>query len=240
MRWNLVFLGILILGAVPVVLGGDPDGTGSLRLADQSSLKAYAGLVGDWRGTGQVRRGSTRGAWRETAIWSWELSRKTAALDLKIENGKYLQSAKLRPRGKPGEFELEAVLADGMSRRFQGVVGDRGTLTLVADGTVKEGLARITLTPLHETRFLLLLEARSAEGEGYQRLGEVGYTRQGVAFAAGDSYPVCIVTEGRGTIKVEYKGQTYWVCCSGCKALFDEDPEAILAELKERQQSRGK
>ena len=51
-----------------------------------------------------------------------------------------------------------------------------------------------------------------------------------IQFAAGESYPPCIVTEGRGTIQVSYKGKSYWVCCSGCKDLFNDNPEAILAE----------
>ncbi len=55
----------------------------------------------------------------------------------------------------------------------------------------------------------------------------------------GDSYPVCIVTEGRGTIPVTYGGKTYYVCCSGCKDLFEEEPEAILAEAAERKASKG-
>jgi YHS domain-containing protein len=68
----------------------------------------------------------------------------------------------------------------------------------------------------------------------FARLGEVGYTRNGVAFASGESGPLCIVTEGRGTISVSYKGKSYYVCCSGCKDLFNKDPESILAEAAER------
>jgi YHS domain-containing protein len=51
---------------------------------------------------------------------------------------------------------------------------------------------------------------------------------------------VCIVTEGRGTIAVSNKGKTYHVCCSGCRDLFNESPEAILAEAAERQKAKAK
>ena len=67
----------------------------------------------------------------------------------------------------------------------------------------------------------------------------MGYTRKGVAFAAGESGPVCIVTEGRGTTQVTHKGKTYYVCCSGCKDLFNKDPEAVLAEAAERAEGEG-
>ena len=33
------------------------------RTADQASLREYGKLVGEWRGTGQLQRGSARGAW---------------------------------------------------------------------------------------------------------------------------------------------------------------------------------
>src|SRR5207302_6657692 len=113
-------------------------------------------------------------------------------------------------------------------------------LVLTAEGPAAEGVRRLTLTPLHDTRFLLLLEGQDPDTGTFHRLGEVGYTRQGVAFAAGESYPLCIVTEGRGTIQVQYKGKTYWVCCTGCKELFDEDPEAVLAEAKARAKAQAK
>ena len=39
---------------------------------------------------------------------------------------------------------------------------------------------------------------------------------------------------GRGTIPVTYKGQTYYVCCTGCRDAFKEDPEKYLKEYAER------
>ena len=111
---------------------------------------------------------------------------------------------------------------------------------MILDAQGKEGgLKRIKLTSLHESRLLMLLEG-TAEGEarGLVRLGEVGYTREGVAFAAGDGAPVCIVKVGRGTTSVTYKGKTYWVCCSGCKDLFEDNPEAVLAEAEARKKAK--
>src|SRR5207302_10713275 len=72
------------------------------RRADQEALKAYAPLVGAWRGTGQPQRGSIRGAWTEKVGWAWRLSTDRAALELMVERGKYLKSARLRPGPDPG------------------------------------------------------------------------------------------------------------------------------------------
>jgi YHS domain-containing protein len=210
------------------------------RSADQAALKPYAGLVGEWRGTGQVRRNSARGAWTESAAWAWKLSKDSAGLEVKLDKDRYLKSAVLRPGKEKGSFVLEAMLVDGTKRQFTGKAGARDQLALVAEGKTTDEVARVTLTPLHDTRFLMLLEARDPDSSSFHRLGEVGYTRQGVAFAAGDSYPVCIVTEGRGTIPVTYKGKTYYVCCSGCKSLFDEDPAGVMAEYEKKKAEKDK
>jgi YHS domain-containing protein len=234
MRPTLASLIVALVVAGPA--RGDDPAAG--RRADQAALKPYGALVGAWRGTGQPQRLSRKGAWAETADWAWKLTADSAALELKVEKGKYLKSARLSPKGPPGHFALDATLADDSKRAFAGKAGEHGRLVLTAEGPPAEGVRRITLTPLHDTRFLLLLEARDPANASYARIAEVGYTRQGVAFAVGDSYPVCVVTEGRGTIPVSYKGKTYYVCCSGCKELFDQDPAGVLAEAEARKKAK--
>jgi YHS domain-containing protein len=213
-----------------LLLAVGPDG----RRADQDALKPYGPLVGEWRGVGQPQRGSNKGAWTESGDWKWTLTKDSAALGLYVTKGKLLKSAVLRPDKVPGRFVLEATMADGSKRSFRGKAGERNVLTLTAE-KADDGPARITFTPLHETRFLLLLEGR--DGDGFRRLAEVGYTRKGIAFAAGDSAPPCIVTDGKGTIPVKHKGTTYYVCCSGCKDLFDADPDAVIAEAGARRKA---
>lgn len=222
----LLSMAVLILGA------DDPT---DRRLADQTALKPLGGLVGTWRGVGMIQRNQSKGAWRVSADWSWKLSEDSAALRMSLSDGKYLKAVEIRPgKGKQaGEFLCDAVMPDDSRRTFAGRFNDREQLILVASDKPRDGPARLTITPLHDTRFLFLLE--SVEGVNrYRRLGEVGYTREGVAFAAGDSGPVCIVTGGRGTIALKYKGQTYHVCCSGCKQLFDENPEKVIAQARDR------
>lgn len=221
----LATLGLMTLAA---------DEKTSARRADQEALREYGGLVGSWRGSGQPKRGQASGAWRESANWAWKLSDDSAALEIDVETGKYLKSAVLKPGKKAGDYVLEATLADESKskRTFSGKLAKDKPLVLTSEGA-GEGVRRVTLTIPNENRFLLLLESEPAS-KNFVRLGEVGYTRNGVAFAAGESGPVCIVTEGRGSIQVSYKGKSYYVCCSGCRDLFNKDPEAILAEAAER------
>ncbi|GAC1346784.1 MAG: hypothetical protein NVSMB14_09680 [Isosphaeraceae bacterium] len=236
---RLLLKGVLGLACFSVfTTSPDLDGAPGRR-ADQERLKPFSGLVGDWRGVGQPRRGSNKGSWSELATWTWKLSKESAALELKIDKGKYLTRAVLRPSSKNADtFFLSAKLADGSDREFTGRFDqERKTLILIADAG--EGVRRITLTTLHDARSLILLESREADGS-FSRIAEVGYTRKGVAFAAGESFPLCVVTDGKGTIPLKYKGETYYVCCSGCKELFDADPAGVLAEMKPRREASKK
>ena len=240
----LVAVGLTLAAAfcgvsVPLpVAGPSPPG----RRADQEALKPFAPFVGDWRGTGQGERGRSKGAWTESASWVWSLTNESAALEMTVKRGKHLKSARLRPGKSDGSVDLDATLADGSKRAFHGKIpAAKEPLVLKADADSGDGgIRRITITPLHDTRLLVLMEAEAPDHKTYSRLGEVGYTREGVKFAAGESGPVCVVTEGRGTIKVSHKGQTYWVCCSGCRDLFNENPEAVLAEAAARQKAKDK
>ena len=94
---------------------------------------------------------------------------------------------------------------------------------------------RVTVTLLNPKRTIVLFEKRQKDSTFPTRIAEIGYTRQGTSLAiAGNDGPECIVTGGKGTMTVSYKGQTYYVCCSGCRSEFNENPEKILAEYAAR------
>jgi hypothetical protein len=81
-------------------------------------------------------------------------------------------------------------------------------------------------------RLLMLLERPAAGGgEQFVRMAEIGSTRQGSRFGqATGGGRECVVTGGLGTIAVTHNGQTYYVCCTGCRDYFNENPEKALAE----------
>ncbi|MCE9603637.1 MAG: YHS domain-containing protein [Planctomycetia bacterium] len=37
-----------------------------------------------------------------------------------------------------------------------------------------------------------------------------------------------------------YKGKTYYVCCTGCKDLFEAEPEKTIAEYEARKAKKAK
>jgi len=94
----------------------------------------------------------------------------------------------------------------------------------------------------HNNRYLV--DVKRARGKAVFRLIDViGSQREGVSFAkADDDYgdKTCIISGGLGTSTVSHKGKTYYVCCSGCKAAFDDEPERWIARLAEQKAEKMK
>lgn len=202
---------------------------------DKQQLAPLQTVVGSWRGVGQPRRGSSQGAWTEQCEWGWQFDASRASLVCRLSGNKYFSSFQLQAGSKPGQFVLLAtpVASDAVVRRFAGEKVD-DALVLSAE-PADDMPARITLRLVAGgDRLLALYEATSGAG-AFSRLAEVGSTRQGSSFAkASLGGPECVVTGGLGTIAVEHQGQKYFVCCTGCRDLFRDDPQRVLAEFQER------
>ena len=93
---------------------------------------------------------------------------------------------------------------------------------------------RLVFTLLHDNRFLYRYEVRPAGKSLFTRQYNVGATREGVPFAGEGARPECVVSGGLGTTTVLFMAKTYYVCCSGCRDEFRENPEKYIKEFKQR------
>ena len=229
-------LGCLILA---LCVAGLPAADKEASIAsDKQALAELQAYVGVWKGVGLPRRGSSKGAWSEQADWAWKFSDSRAAIAFQSPQGKYFHGGELRPGSKPGTFELLAMLPDGKTQeRFAGSRTD-GRLVLKAVDPAPERPTQVSIRQVAGgDRMLILLEHAAPGSELLTRLAEVGYTRQGSNFGKGNGGPECIVTGGYGSIAVTHKGQTYYVCCTGCRDLFNDDPDGVLAEYRQRKEA---
>lgn len=205
-----------------------------------SALEEFNGLIGGWRGAAQPVRNSTKGAWAEKAEWVWEIKKDSVAIKYEVKEGKALQEARLTFNPETKLYQLHATLADNSTRKYTGT-SDKNRLILLSEPDAEDYVHRMTVTQLNEKRTLVLFEKRPKDGERYTRIVEVGYTREGTNLAVeGAGEPECIVSGGKGTMQINYKGKIYWVCCSGCRDAFNDDPEGILAEAAERAKKKKK
>ncbi len=208
----------------------------------RKALQPLQGLVGEWRGAGQVRRGSPDGGWTEESAWVWRFDGQKAALQFTVARGKYFVSGLIQPGATVKSVELIAKTAGGREVKYAGEIAEDGSVTATtADPQAPaDAPQRVSLRVVaNGDRLVMLLERRSAISDRYARLAEIGYTRRGSEFGKGTSQPECVVTGGLGTIQVSYKGQMYFVCCAGCRDLFEQKPDEILTEYRERKQAEA-
>jgi YHS domain-containing protein len=214
--------------------GGERRNVAARRSAKQA-LQTFNDWVGQWRGVGQPKRGSNKGAWTEEAEWSWSIDRDTAYLKFQVKNGKQIDSGILEFDPGSKKYRFVARLPAGEAREYTAERANADRVVLTTAGSDSSAQYRLTFQLRHQDRLLLLIEAKPSGQTAFSRVAEVGYTRKGGSFAgAADAGPKCIVTGGRGTMTVEYKGKSYYVCCTGCRTAFLEDPEGIIAEAAEQ------
>jgi YHS domain-containing protein len=133
---------------------------------------------------------------------------------------------------------LTLTTPDKETLTFEGALKD-DKLTLDRVDDKKKETQRLVFSFLHANRFLYRYETKSTDQIPFSRRYQVGVTKEGVPFAgSGDASPECIVSGGKGTIPVSYKGKTYYVCCTGCRDEFKENPEKYIKEFEERKKKQ--
>jgi hypothetical protein len=217
-----------------IVVGAWADDAPADTAAAKTALQKFNDLIGGWRGTGQPRRGSTAGAWQETAEFVWEFKGEAPAINYVVTDGKLVTLGRITWDAAAKSFHMILTTPDKTSRTLTGAWDD-GKVVFNSTADANGEVHRITITPLNEKRTLVLYEKKKEMATAFNRVAEVGYTREGTRLAtSGSGQPECIVTGGLGTMTVSYMGKTYYVCCTGCKQAFEDDPAGIIAEAAER------
>jgi hypothetical protein len=220
----------LALVALGAALPAEPKDTKTPKQA----LRALNDLIGSWRGTGTPSGdGQRRDFWTEKLTWEWQFKGKDAWLTVVFDKSKHFDRGELRYLPGDDAFSLAVRTTGKDSLTFTGTLKNR-VLALEREDDQRKEKQRLVFTMLHENRFLYRYEVKPQTKALFTKLYQVGATKEGVPFAAGDGRPECIVSGGLGTIAISYKGQTYYVCCSGCRAEFNEDPDKYVREYQQK------
>jgi hypothetical protein len=206
----------------------------------REALKPFNDLIGTWRGTGTpegTREEKQRGFWTEKLTWSWQFKGDDAWLTATIDKGKYFTRGELRYLPDKDAYELKLTDKDKESRAFVGKLDD-GRLTLTREDDKTKETQQLVVSLLHSNRYLYSYAVKPDGKTLFAKVYQVGCTKEGEDFAAGDGKPECIVSGGLGKIVVTHKGQTYYVCCSGCADAFKEDPEKYIKEYEAKKKNK--
>jgi hypothetical protein len=208
----------------------------------KEALQGFQSLIGSWKGTGVpqgTRDDRDKGFWIEMIAWQWKFKDKDVWLRADIEKGKHYSSFELRYLADKDAFELKATTLAKETQTFVGKLSGK-RLTLDHHDARAKQTHRLVFSLLHFNRHLYRAEVKADGIKTFTQVYQVGATKQGVAFASVDKGPECIVSGGLGTMPVTHKGKTYYVCCTGCRDAFKDDPEKYIKEYEEEQKKKKK
>jgi YHS domain-containing protein len=227
---RLLALGVLLsLCAVPLrILAADKADT-------KEALRELQEFIGGWKGNGgpdKPKPGPRDPIWTETLSWGWRFKGDDAWLTLDIKNGKFLKSGEMRYLPAKKLYQMSAVDADGKKLVFEGGLKNEYLTLERVDPATKE-TQRITMNTAAEgVRFIYRFSHKSEGGTLWIKDYMVQATREGESLGKKEVKTECVVSGGAGTMPISYKGETYYVCCSGCRDAFNENPEKYIAEFK--------
>jgi YHS domain-containing protein len=206
------------------------------KRSPKEALQGLQVLIGSWTGSGLpegTREEKQKGLWEETIRWEWQFKDKDVFLKATIDKGKYFTAAELRYLPDKDAYQLTATTLAKEKVVFEGKLKDKYLTLDRTDDKSKED-QRLTFSLLHDNYYRYKYEAKPSEKPSYKAVYQVGAKKEGVPFASTDNQFECVVSGGKGTMTVMYKGQTYYVCCSGCRDAFKDDPEKYIKEFEER------
>jgi hypothetical protein len=204
----------------------------------REALQELNEFIGQWNGTGSLPE-NRQISWREKAEWSWRFKGKDAWLEMKNPDGKYITGGELRWLPKQEKYQFTATDRDKNKLVFTGELkGKKLTLERV-DPQTKATQQVLMNTAAEGIRFIVTVKEKSPDRTFFSDKYQVGFTKEGEAFATAKTKPECIVTGGLGTISVTFQGATYYVCCSGCRDAFNENPAKVIADY-EKKKKKGR
>ena len=234
-RWLFGLALALGLVALPV-LAADKDE----RAEKLEALKALNDYVGDWNGTGGPPRAKagSKDFWTETVSWAWRFKGDDVWLHVKIKDGKYFKAGDMRYLVEKKKYELTLTDVKDKKQVYEGEIKDE-VFTLESVDPDTKDTHKLTMNLAGDGVRLIYKSARKPAGKTlYLQQYEVACNKAGESLGAKEKKNLCIVTGGLGTSTVTHKGQTYYVCCSGCADAFKEDPEKYIKEFEAKKNKK--
>ena len=207
-------------------------------------------LLGQWRGTTRREFDNFKAVDSHEWVWDLRTDANQPALTLNSDKSPYLRKGRLTWDTQNQKFLLTGIDGEGQERKFVGdfteppheITGSDDKLHRVyrlelnEDGGSGGEEWQVAFVQQENNRYLLEVARRRGKA-AFARYDTVSTQREGTSFALSDTdyaEKTCIISEGLGTTELTYKGRSYWVCCSGCKAAFEEDPEKWIARAAQR------
>lgn len=206
-------------------------------LSEKDALKPLNPIVAAWKVTGSTDA-REKVFWTERVDVSWQF-KDGVRLVFDFEKGKHFAKWEVRYHPETKSYRLTATTASNETVQYSAKLSTSKTKlpVLTAERTLPDTkqVERLVVTQLHDNRFLYRLETRPATGVSFTRRYQAGATKEGEDFASVGRGPECVVSGGQAKIAVTHQGKTYYVCCTGCRDAFKDDPDKFVKEYEAKQ-----
>ncbi len=207
----------------------------------KEALKALQEFIGAWKGSGgpdKPRPAPRDPIWSETLSWGWRFKGDDAWLVLEVKNGKHLRGGELRYLPGKKVYQFTALMTDGKKLVYEGELKN-DVLTLERSDAGSGQTQQIKMNTAAEgVRFIYRAASKPKGGTVWRKDYLVQATKEGESLGKAEKKNECVVSGGVGTMAISYKGETYYVCCSGCADEFRANPEKYVAEFKAKKNKK--
>jgi hypothetical protein len=231
--------GMLLLSGIVSLpaLAADKDKDAKANL---EALKALNEFIGEWNGNGGPKNAKpgSKDLWSETVTWGWKFKGDDAWLHVKFKDGKYFKVGDVRYLTDKKKYELTLTDVKDNALVFEGDIKDEVLILERTDPDTKESQKITMNTAAEGIRLIYRAQHKKGGSTIWVPDYEVACNKAGESIASKEKKNPCIVTGALGTSTVSYKGQTYPVCCSGCRDAFNENPEKYIKEFMEKNKKK--
>jgi hypothetical protein len=195
----------------------------------KEALQELNDYIGLWKGNGTNEKDKLA-IWKENADWSWRFKGKDAWLRLTLTPGKHFKGGELHFLPDRELYQMTMQDSSGKKQVFEGKL-KKHKLTLERRDPDSGATQQIQMNLAGGgIRFIYAYNVKPANRTFFNKEFQVGFTKEGESFGTSAKKVECIVTGGLGTIPVTYNNMTYYVCCSGCRDAFNENPAKFVRE----------
>jgi hypothetical protein len=205
----------------------------------KAALQALQDYIGNWNGSGSPGKAGSKEIWKESIEWGWKFKGSDAWLVMTFKGDKKFKSGEIRYLMDKKVYQLTVLDKEDKELVFLGKLeGEYFTLERV-DPTTKETQQLKMNTAAEGARLVIDYSVKPANRTVFSKEMRVAATKEGLSLGVKEKKNECVVSGGLGTSTVTYKGQTYYVCCSGCREAFNEDPEKYIKEFEAKKKKGG-
>jgi hypothetical protein len=229
-------LGVLALG-LTVVAADKKEPT------PKEKLQTLNEFIGSWKGSGGPDKLNppSKDLWKENVTWGWRFKGDDAWLTMEFKDGKYFKTGEVRYLADKKLYQMKLLDKNDKEQVFEGEFKTEPAPMLILeriDPATKE-TQQIKMNTTNEGVRLNFFFARKPEGRTlFIKDYMVAYNKEGESIGAKEKKNECVVSGGLGTMQVSFQGKTYWVCCSGCRDAFNENPEKFIKEFEAKKKMK--